>query len=356
MTNLIFALYNFFVNMRKFISFLKKRYFISSMDLADSAETNRLHLLFLSNLLLLVGVGDLIVLSAIQISRGGVKPVLFIYFGLFTLASLFILIYSLLSKRVSREKAYIVKTLPFYIALAISMLAAVCNFYILDQPFNGVLVFGLTGLIALIVFSFYLIPYIIIIIIGYVFLLPGVYKNFGLTGLLDTMLLGNLICGLAFYKRRVEKDLLELRIKQKKNLEVKTFGNFTILNNHKVIKFSRTKSLELLAYLIYKKGSSVQTKELLAVLYGEHADSARYGASLRNLIVDIKRSLSELEIQKFFIAEYNNFRINPEVIKCDYYDFLAGDAHAIKSFSGEFMSQFSWAEDTAAFLEQKVLK
>ena len=264
------------------------------------------------------------------------------------------LFYSLWAKKVPREKAYNIKTLPFYVDLAIAMLASVYNFYILEQPFNGVLVYGITGLIALIIFSFYLIPYFIIVITAYVFLLPGVYRNFGLTGLLDTMLLANVMCGLAFYKRRVEKDLLELLKKQKNNLVAKTFGNFTLLYNDKVIKFSRTKSNELMAYLIYKNGSSVQTKELIAVLYGDQADSARYGASLRNLIVDIKQSLAKLEIQKFFIAEYNNFRINPEVVKCDYYDFLKGDDKAIKNFAGEFMSQYSWAEDTTGFLEMKV--
>ena len=144
--------------------------------------------------------------------------------------------------------------------------------------------------------------------------------------------------------------------KQKQSLEAKTFGNFTLLYENKVIKFSRTKSNELLAYLIYKNGSSVKTKELITVLYGADADSSRYGANLRNLIVDIKRSLSDLEIQNFFITEYNNFRINPEVIKCDFYDFIAGDKQAIKSFTGAFMSQFKWAEDATVFMEYKVLK
>lgn len=122
----------------------------------------------------------------------------------------------------------------------------------------------------------------------------------------------------------------------------------------KTLKFARSKSNELLAYLIYKNGSSVNTKELLAVLYGDHADSSRYGASLRLLIADIKHTLAELEIQNFFITEYNNFRINPEVVQCDYYDFLSGDSQAAKAFTGEFMNQYSWAEDVAAFLERKV--
>ena len=83
---------------------------------------------------------------------------------------------------------------------------------------------------------------------------------------------------------------------------------------------------------------------------------ARYGGSLRNLIIDVKRKLSELEIHNFFITEYNSFRINPEAVKCDYYDFLAGDTKAIKSFTGEFMSQYSWSEEAVGFLERKVLK
>ena len=55
----------------------------------------------------------------------------------------------------------------------------------------------------------------------------------------------------------------------------------------------------------------------------------------------------------FFITEYNNFRINPEVVQCDYYDFLANDPNAVKSFTGEFMGQYSWAEEAIAFLEHK---
>ena len=109
-----------------------------------------------------------------------------------------------------------------------------------------------------------------------------------------------------------------------------------------------------MAYLIYKEGTSVKSKELISVLWGDNASYSRYGSNFRNLIVDIKRTLGELGIQNFFVKEYNNFRINPEILKCDYYDFLEGDTTAEKSFTGEFMNQYSWAEETAAFLEQKL--
>ena len=40
----------------------------------------------------------------------------------------------------------------------------------------------------------------------------------------------------------------------------------------------------------------------------------------------------------------------------DYYDFLAGDKKAAKSYAGEFMSQYKWARDAAVFFEYRVLK
>ena len=340
--------------MKNLISAYRNRYFVSQQDLADSAETNRLHILFVSPFLFAFGLGDLIVISILQMTRGGIKTVSFIYFAIFTLISMYLFIYSRWAKKAPREKVYVLKTVPFYMLLWTAMGASIYNFYILNQPYNGVLTYCITGFLSLIVFSFSPIPFLLAMLTGLFFLIPGVYRNFGLTGLLDTILVTVLTFCCSLYKRRTEKKYIMLLKKQKKSLEAKTFGNFTLLYDDKVIKFSRTKSNELLAYLIYKNGSSVQTKELIAVLYGDKADSARYGASLRNLIVDIKQSLSKIEIQKFFITEYNNFRINPEVVKCDYYDFLAGDEKAIKNFAGEFMSQYSWAEEITGFLEMKV--
>ena len=336
------------------IKLYKERYYISPLDLADAAETNRLHLLIVSPLLLAFGLGDLIVIFSFHFHDLANYIPSIIYFGIFTIASAAMLIYSRWVKKVDRKKSYILKTIPFYLLFCMAVSAAVYNFYILGQPFNGVLTYCITGMVALMSFTFSPLFFFGALVLGLCFFIPGVYKNFGVTGLLDTILAAILMHAFSLYKRYTEKKYIMMLKKQKQNLEAKTFGNFTLLYENKVVKFSRSKSPELLAYLIYKKGSSVQTKELLSVLYGDHADSARYGASLRNLIVDVRHSLAELEIEKFFIAEYNNFRINPEVICCDYYDFLAGDSEAIKSFAGEFMSQFSWAEETTAFLEMKV--
>ena len=336
----------------------RTRYYISPKDLADAAETNRLHTIVVSSLLFFFGILDFLAVILLIFTSGMNGKYIFslVYFGIFTLYGIFGVLYSIKIKNVEREKAYFYKTVPFYLVLLIGVGAAVYNFYVLGQPFNGVITFSLAGFLALCTFSFSPVPFSIILFAGMAAMVPGIYRNFKMSGLADSILAMVLMMVIAFYKRRVEKKFVAMLNKQKKNLEAKTFGNFTLLYDNKVIKFARSKSSELIAYLICKNGSSVKTKELISVLWGDHADSSRYGANFRNLVVDIRHSLSELEIQNFFISEYNNFRINPEAIHCDYYDFLNGDKQAEKNFTGEFMSQYSWAEDVTGFLERKILK
>ena len=333
----------------------KERYEISYQDLADAGEKNRIHLIVMSPLLFLFGFVDVIIILIRH--HNNLQDYLFslIYFGAYAVLSAFVYVYSLLIKRVPQEKSYVSKTVPVYVMLYTALAASVYNFYILNQPFNGVLTYYLTGFLGLIIFSFSPFLFLLGLSLAMGVMSPGIYHNFGLTGLMDSILGGMLIFIFAISKRRLEKRQIVLLKKQKMNLVAKTFGNFTLLYEGKVVKYTRTKSEELMGYLIYKNGSSVKTKELISVLWGDHADSTRYGNNLRNLIVDIKHTMNELEIHDFFLAEYNNFRINPELIKCDYYDFLKGDPAAIKNFAGEFMSQYSWAEEVAAFLEQKAL-
>ena len=62
-----------------------------------------------------------------------------------------------------------------------------------------------------------------------------------------------------------------------------------------------------MGYLIYKNGSSANTKELISVLWGEKTTSKQYGSNLRNLIVDIKQTMQKLNIQNFWTENIAGF-------------------------------------------------
>ncbi len=133
-------------------------------------------------------------------------------------------------------------------------------------------------------------------------------------------------------------------------LVVKTFGNFELFYKGEIVKFKRSKSKELIAYLIDRKGASVQTQELVAALWEDQVVDHNTRSQLQNLTADIRSTFDKLGIKNVFLKGFNSYAIKVENVDCDYYKFLAGDVPAINSFMGEYMNNYSWGEFTLGAL------
>lgn len=140
-----------------------------------------------------------------------------------------------------------------------------------------------------------------------------------------------------------------------KELHVQCFGNFEVFYGGKPLKFSRAKSKELFAYLIYRSGASCSVKELAAILF----EDREYDSALKNQTEtfksDLMKALRSVGCEDAVIKGRNCLSVVPERISCDYYRLLKGDTAALNAFTGEFMTQYSWAELTAAALSHKLL-
>ena len=341
--------------MNKLKEIYNKYYYISPLDQADSAESNRLLNLYCSAICFFVALAFLVIELVFKWEYYHEHRLQILYMAGACLSIALSFVLSIATKNVSREKAYILKTLPFYVIYCwCGTTCPIMLFYNQANHYNGLIVFLCATNIVLCIFTASL-PLFAIIIASCAAMVPGVVRFFGAYGTFNYAVAVLIIFVLFFINRYRLKQRFALVKKQRSVLEARTFGNFTILYEGQAVKFSRSRTTELIAYLICKNGSSANTKELLNALFGSRASSERDGANLRGLIYDAKHTFADLEIQNFFSAEYNNFRINPEAVKCDYYDFLAGDNTAIKRYAGEFMNQYSWAEETAAFLERKAL-
>lgn len=75
-------------------------------------------------------------------------------------------------------------------------------------------------------------------------------------------------------------------------LKVQCFGNFEVFFNGEPVQFPRAKAKELLAYLIDLRGASANTGELCAVLWEDSTKVAQNKHYLRNLISDLKKSIT----------------------------------------------------------------
>ena len=135
-----------------------------------------------------------------------------------------------------------------------------------------------------------------------------------------------------------------------KLLTVKCFGNFEVLHNGEILSFKRKKAKELLAVLIDRNGAGMTVKQLCAILFPADTDDSKNSAYLRQLIMDLKNTLKMVRAEGVLQHDTPYYRIDTNLIRCDYISFLETGK---PSFYGEYMTQYSWAEETCALLQYK---
>ena len=135
-----------------------------------------------------------------------------------------------------------------------------------------------------------------------------------------------------------------------KLLTIKCFGNFEVLYNGEALPFKRKKAKELLAVLVDRNGAGMTVKQICAILFPDDSDDTRNAAYLRQLILDLKTTLKAVRAEDVLRHDTPYYRIDPSLVKCDYFSFLDTGR---PSFYGEYMTQYSWAEETCAMLQFK---
>ena len=136
-----------------------------------------------------------------------------------------------------------------------------------------------------------------------------------------------------------------------KLLTIKCFGNFEVLHNGEILTFKRKKAKELLAVLVDRNGAGMTAKQICAILFPDDTDDSKNSAYLRQLVLDLKNTLKTIEAEEVLKHDTPYYRVDTNLVKCDYISFLETGKPA---FLGEYMSQYSWAEDTCAMLQFKI--
>ena len=154
-------------------------------------------------------------------------------------------------------------------------------------------------------------------------------------------------------EQEIEYALMGRRSLPTSHITVRTFGNFEMLVDGETVSFGRSKAKELLAYLIDRNGAGIKRAEAFAVLWeeGEYDDSMQ--KQLDVIIRSLRSTLKENGISEIFELKRSSMRIIPELIDCDLYRFLNGDADAVSTYRGEYMTQYSWASLSEADISRR---
>ncbi len=132
----------------------------------------------------------------------------------------------------------------------------------------------------------------------------------------------------------------------------KTFGEFEFMIDGKPMHFTRSKSKELLAFLIDKQGAGVKRANAFAALYEDALYDRKMQKSFNVIVHSLKTTLGENGIGEIFEMNSGELRINPELFECDLYRLLEGDVQTVNAYRGEYMTTYYWASLTEANIDK----
>lgn len=141
-----------------------------------------------------------------------------------------------------------------------------------------------------------------------------------------------------------------------KRIKILTFGNFDVFIDGNPLKFERKQAKEILAYLVDKRGTSATYTELAAMLWEDEEYDRTKQKNLQVYIASLVKSLNSVGVNDLILKNRQGILVNTKIVDCDYYRFLEGDTKAINSFTGQYMSAYSWAEFTVGYLENQLQK
>lgn len=137
--------------------------------------------------------------------------------------------------------------------------------------------------------------------------------------------------------------------RQKKRVQIRTFGRFDLFIDGSPVQFSNAKAKELLAICIDRNGGNVTMEEAVDKLWENSPYTENVKTRYRKAVAYLHALFTDYGIPDVFVSGYGNCHIVKESIDCDYYEFL--DSEDKPTFFGQYMFEYSWAEETTALLD-----
>ncbi len=147
----------------------------------------------------------------------------------------------------------------------------------------------------------------------------------------------------------IKKELADLRFpivpKSQALLRVQCFGNFDVfLPSGEHMRFERSRSKEMFAYLVHRNGSSCTIREIAAALFEDEPYDKKQLNYMQQLTHAMIKSLRAVGAEEVVVKDFNALAVKPELLDCDYYRFKELDAGAVNAYQNEYMSQYYWAD------------
>ncbi len=125
-------------------------------------------------------------------------------------------------------------------------------------------------------------------------------------------------------------------------LQITCFGNFEVYCQGKPLRFKFEKTKELFAYLVHRRGARCSNKEVMANLWEDDGHDSYF----RMLKKDLYDTMSDIGCEDLLISSRGQIGLGDiSRMDCDYFKWLEDPEEGARLYHGEYMAQYSWAEE-----------
>lgn len=143
-------------------------------------------------------------------------------------------------------------------------------------------------------------------------------------------------------------------ISKHKRVFAKTFGHFDLYVDGKPIMFRSGKAKELLALLIDREGGTVTSDQIIGTLWEDRPNDEATQSLCSKIGKTLQKELKQYQAEDLVISSRGVKRIDTDLFDCDLYQMLSGDQKVTEQYMGEYMIEYSWAENRMALLEKYI--
>lgn len=146
------------------------------------------------------------------------------------------------------------------------------------------------------------------------------------------------------------QDAFSCPLQREKGIFIRTFGHFDVFVDGKPVIFRSAKAKELLALLIDRQGGTVNSDQIIAALWENRPNNEATQNLCSKVVKALYNELKQMGIEEILVTARGTRYLDTTKFRCDMYELLAGSHTADHPFYGEYLSDYSWAEERIAML------
>ena len=131
----------------------------------------------------------------------------------------------------------------------------------------------------------------------------------------------------------------------------RSFGYFDLFIDGKPVDFHSAKAKEYLAFLIDRRGGLVSASEAITALWEDEPVNDQTLSRLRKVIYRLNEVLRDNGLESIIRTVGRKRCVDTKKLRCDLFDYLSGRELFRSLYKGEYMLEYSWAEETVPMLE-----